>query len=169
MREVYKNLFVCNQAEFNTYEFDDTFSYVLAAKSFHKCIAIPDGYEDEGYVGNLDSKNKEYLLAARPDRNLIALNLIDAKDAGYIPDKLIRVALSFVNNELRKGRKVVIVCNKAVSRSPSLAIMYLKKYTSFFDGCDEPSECFARFVEVYPEYAPNNGMLDYTENFLIFG
>ena len=58
MREVYKNLFVCNQAEFNTYEFDDTFSYVLAAKSFHKCIAIPDGYEDEGYVGNLTQKIK---------------------------------------------------------------------------------------------------------------
>lgn len=169
MEEVYKNLFVFNQREYNDTDFDDKWSYCLAAKSFHKVIARADGAVGEGYVGNLAPTNKEYLVAYRPERRILAVNLIDANDAGYIPEKVIRTCLTFINNELKRGRKVALVCNKGKSRSPSIALMYLCKYTEYFKGCVESSEYFDRFREVYPHYDPNNGMLEFTENFIIFG
>jgi len=170
MTEVYKNLFVFNQREYNDTDFNlDEWSFCLAAKSFHKTIAKVDGSEIEGYIRNLAPTNKEYLVAYRPERHILAVNLIDADDAGYIPDRIIRVCLSFIRNELKKGRKVAIVCNNGKSRSPSIALMYLCKYTDFFKDCLTPDEYIDRFREVYPEYSPNQGMADFTENFIIFG
>jgi hypothetical protein len=170
MTEVCKNLFVFNQQEYNDTDFkDDEWSFCFAAKSFHKVIAKPDGAEQEGYVGNLSPSQKEYLVAYRPERHTMALNLIDADDPGYIPEKAIKVCLVFVHSELKKGRKVALVCNKGKSRSPSIALMYLCKYTDYFKGCVEPSEYFDKFREACPKYDPRNGMLEFTENFIIFG
>lgn len=170
MTEVFKNLFVFNQREYNDTDFnDDEWSHCLAAKSFHKIIAKPDGAETEGYIGNLNPKNKEYLVAYRPERHTLAVNLIDADDAGYIPDRVIKTCLAFISSELKKGRKVALVCNKGKSRSPSIALMFLCRYTNFFKGCIEPSEYYDKFRKVYPKYDPNNGMLEFTENFIIFG
>ena len=85
MTEVYKNLFVFNQREYNDTDFNlDEWSFCLAAKSFHKTIAKVDGSEIEGYIRKPCS-NKQRISCGIPPRTahfLRLVNLIDAERRG---------------------------------------------------------------------------------------
>lgn len=142
------------------------FSILGACKEpLHRQHARLQGASEEGYITRSMPKNEpEYLYAER--NHALYLNLIDAPDMKYIPDACIEKALDFIDKEMADGRNVLIVCNKAESRSPSIALMWMMR-NNYFRG----DESFALVQSVFrdkifcPFYNPRKGMMDYVENF----
>jgi len=148
MREVTKGLWVGNQAEYEAGMFDDSFSFVLAAKNpFHK--------DTVGYTGkSCDKNHPEYLLAYR--ENKLVLNMVDAPSSLYFNKGMIDEALTYIHAELEKSKSVLICCNAGQSRSAGLALLYLIKH-GIIDG-ETLEDCEAEFMKAYPEYNPGTGM-----------
>ena len=127
----------------------------------HQRNAQLRGMDRPGYL-KICKSEKEYYYAERD--HALYCNLIDADSMEYIPDVIIERALKFIADEIADGRKVLAVCNNGVSRSPSIALMYLIK-KGYFSGCYTFDEVLKVFCKKYPLYSPNKGMYDYTKRF----
>lgn len=141
------------------------FSILGACKEpLHRKHARLKGASEEGYLGKAMPKDEpEYLYAER--EHALYLNLVDARDSKYIPDECICKALDFIYNENADGHNVLIVCNKAESRSPSIALMCLIDFGFFMESenFDEVLSIFKK--NFYRNYNPSKGMLDYVHKF----
>lgn len=141
------------------------FSILGACKEpLHRQHAKLRGTDIEGYLGRAMPKDEpEYLYAER--EHALYCNLIDAPDPKYISDEIINKALDFIDVELAQERNVLIACNKAESRSPSIALMYMIKLRYFCRlwSFDEVYDEFKRMV--YPHYNPGKGMAQYVKKF----
>lgn len=127
----------------------------------HQQNARLKGASKDGYL-KISKSEPEYYFAER-DRALYC-NLIDADSMEYIPDIIIERALKFIQDEIADGRNVLVVCNNGVSRSPSIALMYLIR-SGFFDARYTFDDVLKVFRKIYPLYSPNKGMYDYTKRF----
>lgn len=127
----------------------------------HQQNARLKGATKDGYL-RINKDEPEYYFAER--EHALYCNLVDAKDMEHIPDIIIERALRFIADEILQGGVVVSVCNSGISRSPSIAMMYLIR-EGYFDDCDTFEESVKRFKSKYPMYSPNRGMYDYTKNF----
>ncbi len=96
----------------------------FVAKTLHKQIAKLDGNAVEGYHGNMPKDSEEYIVAFRPERKMIAINLIDAPSMDYISKLGMDTAVEFVCEQRRMGRDVLICCDQGMSRSVSVAFLY---------------------------------------------
>lgn len=130
----------------------------------HRQHAKLQGTNEEGYVGRVMPKDEpEYLFAERD--HALYLNLIDAREAKYIPDECINKALDFIDKEIADNRDVLIVCNKGESRSPSIALMWLIK-NNRFDRYISGDYLISVFQTLfYKNYNPSNGMKEYVKKF----
>lgn len=118
------------------------------------CKDGPDGHRAMlGYESLGAPKGKNYLFARKG--NWMALNLIDVDDPRYIPDAALDAGLSFIDEQMTAGNKILIHCNAGMSRGPSVALMYLRKI-------GEMPYTFGRamhiFKTLYPKYSPGFGM-----------
>lgn len=139
----------------------ENFSILGACKDpLHRKHARLKGASEDGYVTKAMQKEEpEYLFAERD--HALYLNLIAPKDMKYIPDEVINKGLDFIDKEIKQGRKVLIVCNKAESRSPSIALMWMIR-EGVFDYLTSVEDVIADFIEYwYPNYNPSAGMKDY--------
>ena len=94
------------------------------------------------YVGPVqDAENYDLLKAAgigavltlawpieHPD---IAVKRVFFEDGEPIPDEVFYEALSFVRQQRRLGRKILIACSAGISRSPAIAIAVLHELESY--------------------------------------
>lgn len=132
----------------------------------HRKHARLQGAAEEGYLGRaMPSNEPEYLWAERD--HALYLNLIDARDMKYIPDAVINKALEFIDKEHEQGRTVLIVCNKAESRSPSVALMWMIE-EGYYDNCivkQGITSVVDEFKIIYPIYNPSDGMKEYVNKF----
>ncbi len=153
MIEVYPNLFVGSQDDFAKVWHKPGWYVVSAAKEPHHRAAL-------GYTGRAAPfDHPEYLIAKR-DRHMI-LNLVDVDNPDYIPPELINAATKEIHDELQFGtNKVLIHCNQGHSRAPTLAMLYLAKYTDEFADMDY-EHAADYFRATYPAYAPARGMSEY--------
>ncbi|MNU29771.1 Dual specificity phosphatase, catalytic domain [compost metagenome] len=111
-----------------------------------------------GYTGRAAAKDHpEYLIARRPGR--LILNLVDVDNVNYIGAELVDAGLEAIHSHL-ETHKVLVHCNQGVSRSPTIAFLYLSKYTDRFSGLDH-AQALEAFKEFYPPYDPGKGMADY--------
>jgi protein-tyrosine phosphatase len=98
-------------------------------------------------------KGHEYLIAKRPGN--LYLNLIDADEPDFVPDVVINEALNFIKESLGKDKSVLIHCNHGLSRSPTIAFLYL------YSAGKLPSEyhrAIRAFRQFYPQYDPSTGL-----------
>lgn len=130
----------------------------------HRRYAKIQGSDTYGYIGRAMPKYEpEYLYAERGDA--IYCNLIDAPDMNYISDKIIDRCMAFIDERIAEGKPVLIVCNHAESRSPSIALMWMMlhgvfdKELSFDDVVEEYKKKY------YDQYNPGKGFLAYTNKF----
>lgn len=156
MKEVFENLYVGNQSDYEVGQFDDTWSFVLAAKEPWHRAAV-------GYTGRAcDKFDPEYLMAARD--NKLILNLVDTPKPEFFDKRIIDAALEFIEGESSEGKNVLICCNKGESRSTSIALLYLIKQ-GIITG-ETLEDCEAEFLKIYPEYNPGAGIRGFVkENF----
>ena len=132
----------------------------------HRQHARLRGAYADGYITkSMPADEPEYLFAKR--RNALYCNLIDAPDPKYISDAIINEALDFIDDEHIQGKDVLIVCNHAKSRSPSVACMWMIKHG--YIGYRYATEAFG-ILKVfkqffYPDYEPGKGFAEYTTKF----
>lgn len=146
------------------------FSVLGACKEpLHRQHARPRGAEQDGYLGRALPKDEpEYLYAER--EHALYCNLIDADDPKYISDIIVDKCMSFVDSEFEQGRNVLIVCNKAESRSPSIALMWLIRRGLFDYFAYKPHLNFEDVLleysrRYYFNYKPSNGFKQYVKEF----
>lgn len=138
------------------------FSVLGACKyPLHRQNARLKDADKDGYL-TISKNEPEYYFAER--EHALYCNLVDAEDMKYIPDVIIERALKFISDEIADGKNVFVVCNNGVSRSPSIAMMYLIR-EGYFDLCGTFEEAVKRFKTKYPMYSPNIGFYDYTKRF----
>jgi predicted protein tyrosine phosphatase len=150
MKEIYGNLYVGNENDYeNTARKSDGWSIVHACKEPYHRQAL-------GYTERAAPKtHPEYLIARRENR--LILNLVDADNPAYIPKEIIDAALNFVHEQLKADKKVLVHCNQGMSRSPSIGMLYLLKYTDKLPS-NSFEEIEAGFREIYPQYNPAAGV-----------
>lgn len=148
MIEVYTQLFVGNELDANKALRENDWFIIHACKEPYHRQAL-------GYSGRAAPKNHpEYLIAKRENR--LILNLIDADNPNYIPKRIIDEAVDTIHEKL-KTNKVLVHCNQGMSRSPTIALLYLLKHTDVLPKASL-QEALNKFRELYPAYAPAQGV-----------
>jgi hypothetical protein len=151
MIEVHHHLFVGSQDDEVSTRGQSGWFIVHACKEPYHRQAL-------GYTGRAASKDHpEYLIARRPGR--LILNLVDAADVNYIPAQIIDAALGDIHQNIASS-KVLVHCNQGMSRSPTIAFLYLLKFSDVFRRRDHDEDA-RDFLKIYPPYAPAQGMADY--------
>jgi hypothetical protein len=90
--------------------------------------------------------------------NEMALNMVDAGDARYFPDDMVNAGLEFITERLAEGDPVLVHCNMGLSRSPSMAFLWMFEH-GFLD--DEFQYALLQFKSIYLDYCPGNGIFQY--------
>jgi predicted protein tyrosine phosphatase len=153
MIEIYPNLFIGSEIDYETkVRHEAGWSIVQACKEPYHRQAL-------GYSGKAAPKtHPEYLIARRGNR--LILNIVDAPDPAYIPKELIDAALEFISTSLTAGDRVLVHCNEGCSRSSSIGLLYLAKFTDRLSK-ETFLEAEATFRSLYPPYNPKMGMRGY--------
>jgi hypothetical protein len=129
----------------------------IGLTDFAICHAAKEPYHRQfvGYKGrSLNKDHEEYLYALRGDE--LALNIVDADRKEYFADSMINMALFFISFQLYFKAKVLIHCNQGQSRSPSIAMLYMRDELP--EDFEEAEEAFRL---IYPAYKPRNGIREY--------
>jgi hypothetical protein len=149
--EVHPGFFVGDEADERHARGEPGWFFVHACKEPYHRQAL-------GYTGRAASKdNPEYLIARRDGR--LILNLVDVADVNYVAPEIIDTALDVIHAQLN-STKVLLHCNQGQSRSPSIALLYLSRYTDQFCGMSV-DDAVTAFRKRYPPYSPARGMADY--------
>src|SRR5665213_780957 len=153
MIEVHPSLFVGSETD---YEFQVRYEADWAV--MHACKE-PYHRQALGYSGRAASKvHTEYLIARRGDR--LILNLVDVDNPAFIRDEIMDTAVAFIHEHLKAGQRVLIHCNQGMSRSPSIAMLYLATHTDRLPRGSFEQD-FAAFREIYPPVSPAAGVLGF--------
>jgi len=152
MREILTNLYVGEQRDYETVvRMQPGWAVVHACKEpYHRQLLK---YKTQG----APKKHPEYLFAEREDR--LYLNLVDAPNPAYIPAEIIDKSLEFVAKKLGAGKKVLVHCNKGMSRAAVIGLLFLAQ-SGVYTGLDfEIAE--RKFMSIYPQYNPASGVRGY--------
>ncbi len=154
MIEIYNNLYVGSE--------DDYESQVKNKSGWQVVQACKEPYHREalGYMTiDAPADHPECSIAKRENR--IILNLVDVDDI-EITKNIVSKALDFVDEALTNGQKVLIHCNMGMSRSASIALMYLAGKGEFFGLNFEQAQ--NRFGRIYPPYLAGGGISKFISN-----
>ena len=153
MIEVCRNLYVGSQHDEETIRAQPGWFFIHACKDPYHRRAL-------GYTGQGAPKtHPEYLIARREGR--LILNLVDVDNVNYIPPVIIDAALDAIRDNIGSS-KILLHCNQGQSRSPSIAFLYLLKYSNLLPQNDI-NAALAAFCTLYPPFAPARGMADYVQ------
>ena len=94
----------------------------------------------------------------QPCYNEMALNMVDAAEPHYFSDEMVNAGLEFITERLAEGDPVLVHCNMGISRSPSMAFLWMFEH-GFLD--DEFRHALPQFKTIYPNYCPGNGIWQY--------
>lgn len=149
MVEIYNNLFIGNQMDFEmSVKQQSGWVVVHACKEPYHRQAL--GYSGRG----CPKAHPEYLYALRGNR--LILNLVDVEDPSWISPVIIDEAMSFLDTGLSKGYKALVHCNQGASRSAGIGLLYLA-HIGQFTGMDFYA-AEAKYKALYPPYQPAGGM-----------
>jgi len=155
MVEIYKNLFIGNQNDYElNVKLQNNWAIVHACKEPYHRQAL--GYRGQG----APKQHPEYLLAKREGESRIILNLVDVDNPDWISPIIIDETIDFIKANLELGKKVLVHCNQGMSRSAGIGLLYLASQ-GFFKG--EPFETAENIYRsnIYPIYNPAQGMRGY--------
>src|SRR5665213_407559 len=151
MIEVLSNLFVGSQDDEAAIRGQNGWFVVHACKEPYHRQAL--GYSGRG----APKDHPEYLMARRT--GCLILNLVDVDNVAYIAPEIIDAALMDIHQNITSS-KILVHCNQGMSRSPSIAFLYLVKHSDVFSGQDHATGVQS-FRNIYPPYAPAQGMAEY--------
>ena len=151
MIEVMPNLFVGDQSDEAQIRGQSGWFVIHACKEPYHRQAL-------GYFGQGAPKtHPEYLIARREGR--LILNLVDVPNVAFISPLIMDAAIAAIHENIR-GSKILVHCNQGMSRSPTIAFLYMAQHGNAFAG-DTFEQGRTKFFEVYPLYNPAKGVADY--------
>lgn len=121
----------------------------------------PIRYSDYGISVVATSEEWQKGLYARISYNEMALNMVDADNPRYFSDEMINAGLNFITERFAEGDAVLCHCNMGLSRSPSMAFLWMFEH-GYLD--DEFRYALPQFKKLYPDYMPGNGIWMYLKN-----
>ena len=148
MFEVYPKLFIGTVRECFFTQRED-WAVIHACKS-------PCHQRALGYKGNLPKNHPNYLIYE--NGNHLFLNMIDPSEPLFMPPLFI-ASLDFIEKHIPK-RKVLIHCNLGLSRSPSIALLFLAKRVKVING-ESYRKAAQDFVKLFTNYQPGRGIALY--------
>lgn len=155
MIEVCPNLFVGNESDAVAVLQEGNFYIIHACKEpFHR--------QALGYSGRAAPKTHPEYLIARRDGRLI-LNLVDVHDPKYIAKEIMDAAVEAIAENISE-KKVLVHCNQGMSRSPTIALLYLLKHTNELDTASLASVLHSFRIK-YPAYNPAGGVGGFVEHY----
>lgn len=154
MVEVYKNLFVGSQQDYETNK-----TLMKDWRIVHAC-KIPYHKALLGYTGNVAPKDDSRYLFGYDDNGDLVLNIIDVADPAFYNEGMMNEAINFVIKALNEGKHVLIHCNQGESRAPTLALLVLNKIGFYKCNFNDSRK---HFKLIYNSYCPNKGIFDYVE------
>ena len=106
-----------------------------------------------GYTSLGAPKDKNYLFCRKGDE--MALNLLDLEDPQMIPDAVLMAGISFIDEMMKAGKKILVHCNAGHSRGPTMAMLYLRTVGEL----DQPfNRARHIFHTLYPKLSQGHGM-----------
>lgn len=111
-----------------------------------------------GYKGSLPPTHPNYLVLDNGQH--LFLNMVDMeKELNPIfTNPIMKSAMIFIKRHI-KTTKILIHCNQGLSRSPSIALLYLAQIGQIRN--DSFQNATIDFMKLYPMYKPGNGILMY--------
>lgn len=151
MIEVMPNLFVGDQSDEVRIRGQAGWFVIHACKEPYHRQAL--GYSGQG----APKTHPEYLIARREGR--LILNLVDVPNVAFISPLIIDAAITAIYENIGSA-KILVHCNQGMSRSPTIALLYMAKHGNAFTG-DTFEQARTKFLEIYPLYNPAKGVADY--------
>jgi hypothetical protein len=153
MVEVFKNIFIGTDKECSFNSSSD-FAIIHACK--YPCHAGAVGYR-----GSLQS-NHPYYLILENGQNLF-LNMVDMEKelSPIYTHPIMKTAIAFIEKHVGE-RKILVHCNQGMSRSPSIALLYLARIGVIPN--DSYSNAVISFQRIYPYFNPGRGIALYMNN-----
>jgi hypothetical protein len=154
---VHEGLFVGSAAD--TYKFAGSILHCARDPWFEDAIMRlrhPIDYSDYGIT--ISGNEHHSGLFARISCNELALNLVDADNPMYFPDEVINAGLDFITERMAEGDVILCHCNMGISRSPSVAMLWMFEH-GFLD--DEFRYAVPQFKQIYKDWCPGNGIWQY--------
>ncbi|MDD1663739.1 MAG: dual specificity protein phosphatase family protein [Methanomicrobiales archaeon] len=152
MEEIFRNLFIGDLDDNDLVRGRADWAVIHAEKEMYR-----------RYVDAHRLVFKDTILT--PGGNELYLAFEDALKMDQVNTGCIPPALDFAHRHLTEGRKVLIHCIAGVSRSPTIALLYLLKFTEVLPKTNIFDAIFS-FSEIYPLYNPNDGLFAYAAKFL---
>jgi len=152
MIEIYKNLFIGNQDDYeNDVKNNKDWVIVHACKEpYHRQLLK---YSERGAPKN----HPEYLYAER--KNRLYLNLVDAPKSEYISEEIIDKTLIYIKYKLKENKKILVHCNQGMSRSAIIGMLFLASIGKFSGKNFENAE--KEYKKIYFDYNPSSGVKGY--------
>lgn len=120
-----------------------------------------------GYSGRSVGQDHPHYLALEEDRNLY-LNLVDTPTPNYFMPESFRTFLDFASRRYEAADQLLVHCNEGLSRSPSLALLFLAKELGELPDASY-REAWAEYRRRDPHASPSPGIRTYlTENWNAF-
>jgi len=105
-------------------------------------------------VGGQLHKNHPNYLYVETEHNLF-LNIIDPPKPLF-DVRLFTKSIKWIDKQIKLGRITVIHCNQGVSRSPSLALVWLASQRGISTSSYQAAA--NDFIQLYPQYNPGEGI-----------
>ena len=97
-------------------------------------------------------------LFVRQSYNELALNMVDAADPRYFCDEMVNAGLDFITERMAEGDAVLVHCNMGISRSPSMAFLWMFEH-GFLDF--NFGRAVTQFQMLYSDWSPGAGIWQY--------
>ena len=98
--------------------------------------------------------------------NEMALNMVDSESPKYFGDEMVNAGLQFISDRMAEGDPVLVHCVAGMSRSPSMAFLWLFEHGHLSDNFGVPFEyevAKEQFQDMYPDWSPGAGILGYLD------
>lgn len=161
VKNVAPNLFVGAPIDYSLLPSSSNWRVIQAAKYPYYEQAIRSKHSTKA-----EPWNEDLALEVGP---CLVLNMVDSHTFKNLPpdikhavESIFDIALRYIHANI-EDHPIFVHCNWGMSRSPSIALMYLKKYTDFFKNLTAP-EAIGCFSEIYTSYSPSTGMREFIEH-----
>ena len=153
MKEVYPNLFIgveqdCRLTPLNGW------AIVHACK--HPCHSNAVGYK-----ASLNLSHPHYLVMEKEQNLFLNITDIAQELSPKYTNPIMMTAMHFIDKHFA-DKKILIHCNQALSRSPSIALLYLAR--KGYIANNSYSNALSNFRQLYPSYRPGKGIALYLNN-----
>lgn len=154
MIEIAPRLFIAKESDIANLTPAD-YSLCSLAHTYH--------YQMHGWKKGENRKNDPCYVMCSHGNQILSVNWVDGQAHLYNWEgkgvENFQKILTWIEYQLDHNRQVIIMCNQGLSRSPTIALLYLAKVLARI-----PNQTFSKartaFEKLYPDYAPK-GIADF--------